>query len=359
LSHRKKALFGFVALLRRRWKTALSLFAVVTGLGAFADNLGKILGLGESILHWLNPCPLQANITEEIRTRIYFRGSLGPEMCRDGEFIHQPNAQELFYQWQLHLIAEKPLKNIAVKIQPSRNTDRISVTPEYGRLSDLVPKWWSGFPEPHRSQPDYYARTISFDYLGAGLPGALIAIRRPLAAPNIPPDDTIRVVELASAECFTAQPTHKSPDLQKQARELTAWAERSGIRGVPIRDDPGDVGPNEMQATNEARCLTEQCDKISVSQLEVHLGKSPQQYCQDLRAEQVASTAEAVFKVLGCVEGPYCFVSKDNPDAVSYGFNMCPDDEVNIISEKGMKLLAVLESSGATVDVSPGKRETE
>jgi hypothetical protein len=66
LSHRKKALFGFVALLRRRWKTALSLFAVVAGLGAFADNLGKILGLGESILHWLNPCPLQANITEEI-----------------------------------------------------------------------------------------------------------------------------------------------------------------------------------------------------------------------------------------------------------------------------------------------------
>src|SRR4029077_19628986 len=95
-------------------------------------------------------------------SRVYVRGAAPP---LNTSTTVRPFVQELFFDWTLSLVASCHVSNVLVKIRSSTGpNDRIRIIPEGAMISNQIPKWLSGFPEPAR-KPDYYVTEIRFESL--------------------------------------------------------------------------------------------------------------------------------------------------------------------------------------------------
>jgi hypothetical protein len=192
------------------------------------------------------------------------------------------SSQELFYEWELKLSAERPIERISGRIDYLKENDRVRVIPEDIKLSPLLPKWYSGFTEPARKKPHYFARTFEI-----GIPPDIpitITIRRPLMKPIVSEGDIIRINDIRSLECYV-EPVNidvktETIRLSRQAVTLAQWLYHPNQKGIglPILTDPGDVHQDEIQATVEAWCQTDFCNGLTMSKMEAHMGRSPEEW---------------------------------------------------------------------------------
>jgi hypothetical protein len=157
--------------------------------------------------------------------------------------------------------------------------DAVRITPENAIISEPLPKWFSGYPEPTRHIPDYYARTVQFvlDPQRA----TVISVRRSLTSPSVSKEQIVTILDMESTSCEALFPPNasvsESQRMTQQAQSLANTTWNRSIGPLTIRGDPGDVRTNEFQATVEVWCNDDTCVNRTVSQLEVRLGKPPAQ----------------------------------------------------------------------------------
>jgi len=219
-------------------------------------------------------CHVVPSVQSRIVARLYAREDIRgtPEGNINFSF------QELFYEWKLTLLPDRPTKRISGRIDHLKGDDRFRVVPDDATLSPLQPRWFSEFPEPARKVPDYFAR--SFDVQASRDHPAIIAVRRPLSAPAISEVDIVVLGDLRSLDCKVEPATSDvKAEAIRLSQQATALAQ-SAVGGLPlpIRSDPGDVAVEEVQATVEAWCQTDTCERRTLGQLEVHMGRPPEEY---------------------------------------------------------------------------------
>jgi len=319
-----------LAAARRRWPTALVVGAL---LFAIIEKVVGVAELYDRTAAVIRPCSMRAELVTDVISRPYARHHLDPAAR---EQYLNPTFQELFYEWHLTLTPNQPVGGLVLTIDHVTEADRFRVTPEQRPLSELKPRWLSGFTEPERT-PDYHARTVGFDHVGPGAV-ATVTIRRRLLAPIISAPSLPRIAELTAAGCRT-NTTTEAADPDAEARRLTTLAMafvEKGIRSpavqgpLPLRTDPGDLSPDEAQGTIELRCKDVECNTMTMNQLEVHLGESPDEHARDLNIGRTSDAARVLEHIFGCVRGPDCTLSDDSPPRELFEFGMCDGTIANV-----------------------------
>lgn len=226
-------------------------------------------------------CEMKLAIGSQTIARLYARDNIN--LLRLGKINITFKFQELFYEWKVSVSATENISAVTLSIDHLTDVDSVRTLPENAQISDLHPKWFSGFAEPARKKPDYYGRMIQFNALAAKQSGTVI-IRRFLPEPVLSEVGSIRLVDVRSPMCATLVPTYDAP---AESRHITYQAEilskavyspTNPPTGLPIKRDPGDVTRNEFQATVETWCENTACDKRTVGQLEVHAGQFPSEF---------------------------------------------------------------------------------
>lgn len=243
-----------------------------------------------TLISWLSPCKIIAEVNTTVVSRLYSR--------KDIDVLVPPSAsldfgfQELFYEWSLTLLPTRDVAEIALQIDRLEANDRVQVIPQHATLSELHPRWFSGFPEPQRDKPDYYSRTVRFENLPRGQ-RAVVRIRRQLHDTTLSEAHLIHVGDLRSSGCSIQRPRYNSKAdserLSGQLKTLANW-QYDGHAPLALRRDPGDVTPEEVQATGEARCKAQDCRELLIGQLEVHMGKSPDQLFRERQENRVPNS---------------------------------------------------------------------
>lgn len=248
---------------------------MIVGLSIFVGGIAWQKNEKSQAMYRIVPI-IQSRIISRLYARRNIQAAPNASMTIDFSF------QELFYEWKLTLSADKTIKRVSGRIDHLTESDRVRVVPEDVKLSPLLPKWYSGFAEPARKKPDYFAQTFEVE-IAPKLP-VTITIRRPLLRPLVSEGDIIRISDIRSLECrvepVTADVKIEASRLSRQAVVLAQWVYSLAQKGmgVPIRTDPGDVAPEEIQATVEAWCQTDSCEGLTMSQMEVHMGRSPEEW---------------------------------------------------------------------------------
>ena len=179
--------------------------------------------------------------------------------------------QELFYEWRL-TIKSKEEHAVTLEINNLALNDRMEVLPADSLVSELKPRWMSGFNEPKRS-PDYYSRTVQL----SPATGSAITIRRFLPAPSLSNTSLIRLIGIRSDSCPIDLAKFKEAEelarVNKRAATLASWKYSGADKQPPrLATDPGDVSAGNFVATVEARCDGDDCKKLNIRQLEVRKG---------------------------------------------------------------------------------------
>jgi hypothetical protein len=93
-----------------------------------------------------------------------------------------PSSKEFYEEWELRLTpdANIPSTSISIYLNPS---DRVRLTPPDATLSDSLPGWVTGFPEPTR-KPDFFKRVVRFLNLSSKRQ-ATIEVRRLINPPRV------------------------------------------------------------------------------------------------------------------------------------------------------------------------------
>jgi hypothetical protein len=303
----------------------------------------------------ITTCTIEAKVTSDVVSRVFFRDAFRPE---GGEQTLQPMSQELFYEWKVLLSANESARDISLELHQLQAGDRISIhPPSAGVLSEPSKRWYSGFPEPHRSKPDYLLRTVRFSHLSPHIPTAAVTIRRFLSKPLLSSNNLIKIENATASNCQIqlgnvgqAQEAERLQGLAKALAENVF--QMSGIGSpVPIRDDPGDLKEHETQATIEVRCKDESCGNMEARQLEARLGKSPYEYAKELQTEQLQRLKKDLETVLGCVEGPQ---ADPHPARDSQFIRLC-GDPVHLSAEDMQRLLSVFQKHGVQLDIMTPK----
>lgn len=224
-------------------------------------------------------CRISVTATSEAVARIYSRG-LAPTT---GQATYRPYVQELFYDWILTLHASLTTKDVTIVVHDTVPlTDRVRVTPEVADVSESIPKWMSGFTEPR--PPDYYVRTIHLQQIRKS-DGAIVVFRRPIKLidqlSSLSESNFNRSFEVFTNQCGIE--THQF-DVHEQAIKifrhlgiLGMWR-YSGQDQPPLQTkrDPDvpnpPLAPTDVEATLEARCQNDQCDRLLMRQMEVRRG---------------------------------------------------------------------------------------
>lgn len=225
-------------------------------------------------------CFVEASIRSEVVSRLYARGIVSTE----GDQSLPVEFQELFYEWSVHLTPTIELPSLVAEIDHLEEGDLIKTMPDTANLSGPNAKWFSGFPEPARTKGDYYAQTVTFHDLRKR-ETAFVSLRRRLEQTSIPDLYVPRLADMRVARCSTPlpmyQPGVEALRFSQQAKALANFRYGRQIgppRPVPVRNDPGDLSPNEVQATVEARCKDDECTAVIIGNLEAHVGKPAKEH---------------------------------------------------------------------------------
>jgi hypothetical protein len=178
--------------------------------------------------------------------------------------------QELFYIWRLELKPSEFTSKIYVELIHLLPDDLLEVDPSVASVSGLKPRWMSGFQEPTRQTPDFFARTITFDS---------ISIRRYLSSPTSL-GNVVGITNLSAANCESnlpkIDPTQEATRLIGQATKLSRnrFSKDTPAGGLPLEKDKGDISANETEASVEAWCENDECNRFLISKLEARIGTS-------------------------------------------------------------------------------------
>jgi hypothetical protein len=329
----------------------------------FKDLKDKLLASRDKESKITN-CTIEAKVTSDVLSRVFFRGDFCYEGYTGEEQTLYPTSQELFYEWQVLLSANASTRDISLELHQLQADDRIEIHPaSTGVLSEPSKRWYSGFPEPRRSKPDYLLRTVRFSHLSPHIPPAAVTIRRFLAKPLLSPNDLIKIENITAPDCQVrlaevgqAQDVER---LQRLAKTLAENIYRMSETGspVPVRTDPGDLAEYETQATIEMRCKDESCGNMEARQLEARLGKSLYEYAKERQTEQLRRLKKDLEAVLGCVEGPQA----DSHSLWDSQFIQLCRDPVYLSAEDMQQVLSVFQKHGVQLDIgtskdSPGTR---
>jgi hypothetical protein len=294
-------------------------------------------------------CTIEAKVTSDVVSRVFFRDAFRPE----GGELH-PTSQELFYEWKVLLSANESTQDISLELHRLQADDRITIHPvSTGILSEPLKRWYSGFPEPHCSKPDYLLRTVRFSHLSPHTSTAAVEIRRFLAKPLLSRNDLIKIKNATASDCqVKLKEVDQAQDivrLQRFAKTLAENIYQMSKTGslVPIRSDPGDLEEHETQATIEMRCKDESCGNMEARQLEARLGRSPYEYAKERQTEQLRRLKKDLETVLGCVEEPQ---ADPHPARDSQFIRQCRDP-VHLSAEDMQRLLSVFQKHGVQLDI--------
>ena len=300
-------------------------------------------------------CMIDAKVTSDVVSRVFFRGAFRPE---GGEQTLQPTSQELFYEWKVFLSANENARDISLELHQLQASDLISIhPPSAGVPSEPSKRWYSGFPEPHRSKPDYLFRTVRFPHLSLHSPTVAVTIRRFLAKPLLSSNDLIKIENATASSCQVqvgdigqAQDAERLQGLAKALAE-NVYQMRGIGSPVPIRNDPGDLEEHETQATIEMRCKNQSCSNMEARQLEARLGKSPYEYAKEQQTEQLQQLKKDLKTALGCVEGP---LADPHPTRDSHFIQSC-GDPAHLSAEDMQRLLSLFQKHGVQLDIMTPK----
>ena len=310
------------------------------------------------------PVRSKLRLHQTLYRECFFRDSFCYEGCEGEEQALQPTSQELFYEWQVLLSTNESARDISLELHQLQADDRIAIHPaSTGVLSEPLFRWHSGFPEPHRSKPDYLLRTVRFSHLSPHITAATVTIRRFLVKPLLSSNDLIKIENATASNCqVRLAEVGQAQDAERLQRLAKALAENVHQMSetespVPVRTDPGDLAEYETQATIEMRCKDESCSNMEARQLEARLGKSLYEYAKERQTEKLRRLKKDLEAVLGCVEGPQA-----DPHSVwdSQFIQLCRDP-VYLSAEDMQRLLSVFKKHGVQLDIrtskdSPGTR---
>lgn len=339
---------GFIAVQVGEWARAGGALAVFV-LSYFYNPAALVVEKAEVTAA---TCNVSSSVTSDVVARVYSRGPFDPKAA---EQTLRPTSQELFYEWKAVLAADGPARNVAVELHHLQDGDRVTLQPPTaGSVSEESKHWYSGFPEPTRSRPDYLIRTLRLNELPAGSPATVI-VRRPLEKPTDGPGQLITLDNPHAANCRVSPSlpgeTDSAERLQTLAVRLTGNIYRMGDGGnpVPLRSDPGDVGEREIQVTVEMRCKNQDCTMMESRQLEARMGKSPGEYARELRIDQLRSLKEDLADVFGCIDGP-----QTDPDPTRDGevIRMC-GDPVHLSAQDAQRLMSIFQKHGVQLNIAP------
>lgn len=225
------------------------------------------------------PKALLATVKSEIVSRIYSRISAPVPPVTTTEATFQ--SQELFYEWSLFFMPKQETGTIQIKVRDSaKHNESLRIEPDIASVAQEQPGWMSGFTEPSR-KPDYYETRIIFPSLDANRP-AMILFRRALKVVDgrivINSEDFDRTFDITAEKCpVEVKSSDRNAEIATLRRQLVTianwrWSGKESSP-LPIRKDPNEPLPplarGEVEATLEARCQDELCQKLEVKQLEV------------------------------------------------------------------------------------------
>jgi hypothetical protein len=260
----------FVAKAPDRWK-----------YWAFGTGIAIWLIVYSALAVWFLSTKLAVGGASDMVARVYARGVLPQSPATSSEY--KPYLQEFFYDWVLTLAANGQTGEITVIIDDpiEHKDDKPKVEPDPLSVSDLKPKWLSGFDEPSR-KPDFYERTVTFSDLDKDRPARVI-LRRPIRFPaQFGPQEFSRSFRVIANKCrIKVQPSigdaQHLQQLTKQLQTLANWR-YSGLSNpsLPIRENPDapltPLAPFEVETTLEVRCEDASCKKMLMHQLEARKG---------------------------------------------------------------------------------------
>lgn len=290
-----------------------------------------------SIAHLPNPCLVQTSTSSDVLSRVYLRGVTALD---EKEQMLLPSSQELFYEWKVSLVSTGDPQGISFEILHLQEDDRVSISPaNAGTLSEPIKRWFSGYPEPRRTKPDYFARIVTLPALPAGL-STSVMVRRPLEKPLI--TRLITMQNARSLNCRVESTVSVQDEINILQTKIQRLAENvyrmnSNSHGVPLRPDPGDVTPQEIQGTIEVRCKDQTCTKMNMGQLEARMGKSPAQIAQEKQLAKIQSLKKDLKEILGCIEEP---AEDSNPGREIFSITMC-DKSVKLTAKQMQQLASV------------------
>lgn len=302
--------------------------------------------------HMGTQCSVDTNVSSDMVARVYFRGETNPSVKQR---MIKPSSQELFYEWKVALVAHGRSENMSFELHHLKENDRvILIPPNVGTLSEPSKHWYSGFPEPGRSKPDYLIRTVTLPALHPDM-NASVVIRRPLDKPLISSGEIITMNNIHSPDCQVRSlplDTNEATRLQQMALRLAENVFRmSGdAEGVPLKPDPGDPRKTDTQATVEVRCKELACGNMEMRQLEARLGESPYQQMKEQQTIELQSLKNELQDVLGCMEGPF---PDPNPAHDTLSIRMC-SGSVNLTPERRQRLESILRKHGVHLNVDAG-----
>jgi hypothetical protein len=222
------------------------------------------------------------NIDSQIIARLFGETMKAPppDVGMEARFKYK----ELFYEWSVTIAPNQEISEVSITIDHLKFDDRISAIPDATTVSDLKPRWVSGFEENRK--PDHFAKTFRFASLSKERT-ARIVVRRPvnqLALNNnsLGEPDIIRIADSVAKSCHMEIPkSDRGDDAKRLSVHLAALAKWDGGRGdggsMPIKADSGEF-PKVGYAMPriEVRCKNEPCDQMIMGQLEVKWGGTQQ-----------------------------------------------------------------------------------
>jgi len=175
-------------------------------------------------------------------------------------------------------------QDIRLSLERLSSSDRLRFDFGGYSVSDLEPRWFSGFGEPDRIKPDFHSRSFHIPMMDSDKPKQLL-IRRRLQDPSLSPTHLIQLTDISAPNCTIRvsdyDPKSDSDKLTNQAIYLSKQSHSGDpfAPGLPLSQDPGDVDGDEIQATVEVQCADPACNgPLQANNLEVHLGQSPREY---------------------------------------------------------------------------------
>lgn len=303
---------------------------------------------GANIGGVLPRCIIAAGISADVISRVYYR-----DRYKNGEQILNPNSQELFYEWTAQVSTNNPVKDIVLEIRNLRADDRVSISPANAKISEPEAKWHSGYPEPHRSTPDYYSRTATFPQLLPQRLTGTISIRRFLERPRLSSSDLITLNVLNIPNCKVATKSNKyaasAEQLEQRAMALVKHVSQSNParEPVPIRRDPGELNHDEVEATLEIRCESESCSKLTVGKPVGRSGKSPSEHAMEQRVENLNALKKELREAFDCIEEPYEDPDPSNERLVISGCGL----PTTLTPQQLQRITEIMKKHGAQVEI--------
>lgn len=137
--------------------------------------------------------------------------------------------KELFYEWSVMVAPEQEMSEISITVDYLQPDDRINTIPDAASVSDLRPRWVSGFEE-NRS-PDHYAKIFKFTSLSKERTSRIVVRRllNQLAVNNnsLGEPHIIRVTDVAANACRIElpkiDPVNEAKRLSVHLATLTKW----------------------------------------------------------------------------------------------------------------------------------------